>query len=905
MDIQGFREKVLYYCKIVDKNQRALAQELNFHPTALSNKLNENEGRKLVNSEVKAIIKILVKWEAITEAAEIIELLNLKGLKLSIFTKEELSNYPLSTFELEPATPGSRGSEPYKQPPNNLPAQTTSLIGREDDVKAVRSMLSGFNTRLLILTGPGGTGKTRLSLQVAREVLDAYEHGVFFVELAAITNPDLVPQAIAKTVGLAETKDNPLVENLKYWLSEKQLLLVLDNFEQVQGAASFVGELVITCPGLKILVTSREVLHVYGEKRFIVPTLAWPDMSNLPAFETLPKYAAVVLFVERAQGVKRDFTIDGNLAAISEICALLDGLPLAIELVAARSNIFTPQALLSRLKNRLFQFTSGPQVNLPKRHQSLQNAIDWSFDLLNLPERELLIRLSVFPLNASLESIETICNVEEDLPLDILEVLYSLVNKSLLNSVSDPAGEPRFGMLATVREYAFEKLIKAGLADIIKKQHTAYFLTLGEEAFQHINKPDQAPWFDRLNQEHLNSGAAIRNSLTAGEIETALRFGGALGRYWQNYGYLSEGCYWLTKILEQAGDNPDEPKEFTLLKARAINMLALLKLFQGELDASKQQYDKCLAIFQEFGDLLGVSACYKGFGNIAYYRNDLAGALDYFDQGLNIIIDQGNKKEIADYLNNMAVIATNMGDLERARELNERSLAFRREMGDKKNVADSLNNIGVLVEWGGEFEKAVPYLEESLNIRREIAYKQGIADSLNNLAEVYYYLGNLERAAEFSKEGLILHQELGDKIGHGICLGELATISDELGRYDEALEYARANLLLRSEIKDRRGITLAFEEFGFIAANQQDLERAVKLLGFAECYRKEIGFERRKIDDVKHDNKIRSIRAALTEPKFNHLWGEASNLTLDDVMILVLGQAEGETNLDRLRIIGE
>lgn len=905
MDVQAFREKVLYYCKVVDKNQKALAQELTFHPTALSNKLNGNEGKKLSNSEIKAIIKTLIKWEAISEVLEVVELLALRELKPSIFTKEELSTYPLNIFEFEPTPLSSRSGEPYKQPPNNLPGQTTSLIGREDDVKAVRSMLSGVNTRLLTLTGPGGTGKTRLSLQVAREVIDDFEHGIYFVELAAITNPDLVPLAVAKTLGLAETKDNPPLEKLKHWLSGKQLLLVLDNFEQVQGASGFVAELVITCPELKILVTSREVLHVYGEKSFIVPTLAWPDIANLPPTETLPKYAAVALFLERAQAVKSNFTFDDHLGAISEVCALLDGLPLAIELVAARSNIFTPQALLSRLKHRLFQFTNGPIINLPKRHQSLHNAIDWSFELLSLPERELLIRLSVFSLNASIESIETICNFEEDLPIDILEILHSLVNKSLLNSVSDPAGEPRFGMLATVREYTFEKLIRAGLADIIKKQHAAFFLNLAEEAFQHINKPDQVQWFDRLSQEHLNLGAAIRNSLTGGEIETALRFGSALGRYWHTRGHLSEGCYWINQALELVGDNPEESREFTLLKARAVNMLAYLKLFQGELDTSKQQYDKCFAVFQELGDLLGISACYKGFGNIAYYRSDLVGALDYFDLGLNIIVDLGNKKEVADYLNNMAVIATNMGDLKRARELNERSLVFRREMGDKENIADSLNNIGLLIEWGGEFEKAVPFLEESLNIRREIGYKQGIADSLNNLAEVYYYLGNLERAAEFSKEGLILHQALGDKIGHSICLGDLATISDELGKYDEALEYAKENLLLRSEIKDRRGITLAFEEFGSIAASQQDLERAVKLLGFSECYRKEIGFERRKIDAAKYDSKIKSIRAALTEPKFNHLWGDASSLTLEDVMVLVLGQAEGETNLDRLRIIRE
>ncbi len=880
---QNFRNLVLRYCKNVNKGLKTLADELAYNVTFFSNKLNENNNKQLTVNEVKLIIKALVKWQAVTSTVEVEELLNEKDLTTAVFTKEELASLAMAGIEIKPIVVKTEPVKGYEQHPQNLPSQTNVLFGREKEIKQVRKVLSGTNFRLLTLTGPGGTGKTRLSLQAGRELLDDFENGVYFIELAAITNPELVPLAVARALGIKAAEESPAAEAVKTSIGAKGLLLILDNFEQVLGASNFVSDLLVVCPNLKILITSREVLHVYGERRIIVPPLALPSTDKLPALETLSQFASIALFVDRAQAVRPDFTLNSsNYEAISQICAYLDGLPLAIELVAARSNMFTPQALLSRLNRRLLKFSNVSALEYPKRHQSLENAIDWSYDLLNETEKELLLRLTVFPISGSLESIEVICSVEEDLPIDVIQVLNSLADKSLLNITFEKTGEPRFGMLVTVREYLLEKLESTNLIETLKNQHANYFLSLSEVAAGHYNQPDQADWYDRLTTELSNIEAAIKNALAAKNIGSALRFGAALGRFWQIRGYLTAGIFWLNTILEQT---KDLPSELEVIHARAVNMLALIYLYQGEFELSKKFYNLCLAVFEKAKDALGISACYKGLGNIASYRNNFPLALDYYEKGLGLVRLVGNKKEISDYLANMGVISTILEDTERANKFNSESYAMRLELGDKLKIADSLNNIALVSLVEGNFEKALAIHHESLKLRQEMGHKQGIADSLGNMGEAHFYQGSYQLGAEYYLQSLQVYRELKNLIGHGIATLGLLSVYQETGNYEDCLRYAGEALAIKIEGGDVIGLTFALENYAYLLRSTGKYGKAARLLGFVEKYRIETNCRRRRIEVPKFNNEVEALHQHLLQEEFNQYWYNGYKLCLDELKL--------------------
>ena len=410
--------------------------------------------------------------------------------------------------------------------PNNLPTQPTPLVGREREVEEVCRWLHSKDVRLLTLTGPGGTGKTRLALQVGADLLEGFDDGVFFVSLAAVSDPELVPSTIAKPLGVKESAEQSLEESLEAYLQQKRLLLILDNFEQVLGGATKVGDLLGSCPNLKVLATSRIPLRIYGEQEYPVPPLELPDPMHLPPLERLTQYEAVRLFVERARAVKPDFEVTNKSApAVAEICVRLDGLPLAIELAAARTKLLPPQALLSRLSNRL-KLLKGGARNLPARQQTLRATIGWSYNLLDEEEKTLFCKLSVFSGGSTLEAIEEICDPEGD--IDILEGVDSLVEKSLLRQEEGADGEPRFVMLETVHEYAREKLEESGQAEEVKRKHAEYFLALAQEANAGLRGPEAAKGLERLEVEHDNMRAALGRTLRRGETDLALGFGGAL-----------------------------------------------------------------------------------------------------------------------------------------------------------------------------------------------------------------------------------------------------------------------------------------------------------------------------------------------------------------------------------------
>jgi predicted ATPase/class 3 adenylate cyclase len=440
--------------------------------------------------------------------------------------------------------------------PNNLPAQSTSFFARERALAALRALLDRPDVRLLTLTGPGGIGKTRLSVQLAAELLDTYAHGAFFVPLAALSDPMLVASAIAQVLGLREAGDRPLQETLLSYLRDKELLLILDNFEQVVSAAPLVGALVAGAPQLKVVVTSRRVLDLSGEQQFAVPPLTVPEPQRVVSLDVLTQYEAVALFIQRAQLAKPDFVVtNDNAPAVAEICARLDGLPLAIELAAARIKVLPPAALLARLEHRLPLLTGGARDS-PVRQQTMRSAIAWSYDLLHEREKVLFRRLSVFVGGCTLRAVEAVCDAQGTLGPDVLDSISTLVDESLLRLQAglsieqEGSGEPRFGMLDTIREYALERLAESGEGDTIRQHHAAYYLGMVDEADAQLRGVERQLWLDRLEVEHDNLQAALGWSETeARDTEAGSRLVGALSWFWFLRGYLKPGARWLEDAL--------------------------------------------------------------------------------------------------------------------------------------------------------------------------------------------------------------------------------------------------------------------------------------------------------------------------------------------------------------------
>src|SRR5215212_5956930 len=559
---------------------------------------------------------------------------------------------------------------------NNLPAQPTALVGRERELEEVLALVRNPAVRLLTLTGPGGTGKTRLGLQAAAELTDEFEDGVFFVALASIAAPALVAPTIARTLGLTESGNQPPEELLKGYLRDRQTLLVLDNFEQVLESASLLDEVLSAAPDLKILITSRTPLRLYGEHEFPVESLSVPDPKSLPPVESLNQYDAVRLFVERARAVRPDFSLtEENAPAVVEICARLDGLPLAIELAAARIKLLPPRAMLSRLDNRLRLLTGGAR-NLPERQRTLRSTIEWSYELLDEGERTLFARLAVFSGGSTLETMEAVCDPQGDLPVDTLEGVSSLLDKSLLRREEGQGGEPRFVMLETIHEYASERLEEQRDAEAIKRAHAEYSLALAEEAEPRLWGPEDAAWLDRLEQEHDNMRAALTWAIEHEEAELALRIGGALRWFWYMEGYYGEGRRWLEAALVKDWGVAAEAR------ARALEGVGWLASGQGNLDRAQAAAEEGLKLSTE-----------AGLGDVV----------------------------VADFQNVLGeAVVRQRGDYEWAAELLEESSALHREAGDARGVAWSLGNLANVSSDRGNFEQAKELYEEGLALSREL-----------------------------------------------------------------------------------------------------------------------------------------------------------------------------------------
>ena len=629
--------------------------------------------------------------------------------KFDVSGREEATAKAASLGLLDAKTEQS-GKAPRTKPKHNLPTQLTSFIGREKPITEVTDLLS--ETRLLTLTGPGGTGKTRLALKVAEGLLDTFADGVCFVDLAPISDPEMVPSAIARALDIIESGDQPLMDALKRALGQRAMLLVLDNYEHLIRAASVVTELLAAAPNIKIMVTSQEDLRLKGEHVYTVPPMRLPDRTT-DDLDALEATESVALFVQQAQAVKTSFRLKSSeIEDIVAICRRLDGMPLAIELAAGQSRFLTPDAILKRLENR-FQSLTGGARDAPSRQQTLRNALDWSYMLLTAGEKTLFARLSVFRGGRSLEAIEKVCG--EDLPIDVFDGLASLVDKSMIRQVEDKLDEPRFVMLETIQEYAWERLEESGKAEAMRRRHAEYFADLTAYAQPFLRKKGFEYWFPRLTIEQDNIRAALGWSLFGGDAETGLRMVDALRDFWFYEGYHIEGQRWAEQALEHLDDV--EP----LLQARVLHTAALLADGQQNLQQCILWQKQGLAIAQELGNELEIAwglivLATSTYDASARTQQDYEAAVAMCEESLSIFRKLEDKAGLAMALNSLSNIHLNQGHYLLAREASEACLGICRETGERRREAIMLGNLSDVAAGLGNYREAERLARDGLRL---------------------------------------------------------------------------------------------------------------------------------------------------------------------------------------------
>jgi len=792
---------------------------------------------------------------------------------------------PMTSVALTPSTRHEPAPAGAKVHFFNLPIQLTSLVGREREAEVACTLIQRPGVYLLTLTGPGGVGKTRLGLKMAHELRGNFANGICFVSLAPLSDPNLVMSAIAQTLGLAEKVDQSPLEQLKIYLQDKHILLFLDNFEQVAEAATSLVELLQTCPHLKALVTSRALLHVRGAYEFYVPPLALPDLKSLPDSEVLLQNEAVALFVQRAQAIKNDFEInDINARFIAQACVQLDGLPLAIELAAARIRLFSPQKLLERLEHRLQVLTGGAD-DLPERQQTLRNTIQWSYDLLHAHEQRIFRRLSLFVGGCTLEAIETISRTLGDQTTQVMDGVMSLLNNHLLYQYEQSDGESRLMMLETIHEYGLEALATIGEMEETQRAHLAYYLTLAETSEPELRSAQQRERRERLEREHENLRAALKWAQHNQEIELGLRLAGALGIFWYMRGYLSEGRAWLEELLSQ--DETSSSAVSIAVRAKALNSLCMLVAEQGDHGRAALLAEESMALFQKLGDKQGRATALNLRGNVAKYQSDYVSAVALHEECLSLQRELGNKRGIAVALNNLGAIAVEQGDYRRALELCEESLAIKRELGNKHGIAQSLVNLGDIAHKQGDAARASLLAEESLQLFREMEDTRGIALALNNLGEVVRDQGNYSQAAEALEKSLALYHELGNKWGIALALGNLGDVALELGELERAKALYKESMALYRGESNIVGVIACLNGLAGVATVQGEPVRAAQMWGAAEALRSAVGVRIPPVEQTNYERLVTATRVRLGEKAFAHAWAEGHAMTPEQIFVTI------------------
>lgn len=760
--------------------------------------------------------------------------------------KHHLKDFELSEHIYQVVMPGLPADFPpltaRDTPPNNLPIQLTSFVGRARERSELKALLAGG--RLLTLTGPGGGGKTRLALQVAAEMIDQFPDGVFFITLASITDPEIVPLAVAQALNIPETPGRLIVDSLKDYVHNKTMLLVLDNFEQVIAAAPFIVELLMSCQELKVMVTSREGLRISGENEYPIPPLELPTPAQSQSLEAISQCSAVQLFFQRARLVQPDLQItDETGPAMAEICRRLDGLPLAIELAAARVKLLPPRVMLERMGRPLAFLTEGAR-DLPKRQQTLWGAIAWSYDLLDENEQRLFRQVSVFVGGCTIDAVEAVVGDPSE-HAAMLDSLGSLLDKSLLKKADGEKDEPRFVMLETLREFGLEQLEASGEQDHIRRRHARFFLALAEQAEAGLESVEQVRWMNQMEQEHYNLLAALEWSRAAeeGASEICVRLASAMGFFWEARGYISEGRERLAEILLMPS-----AQERSIARARLLARSAELAYRQSDFPSTNHFASESLDIYREIGDRQGMASALIKLGNAATELGNYAAASKYLAE----------------------------------------ALALLRERGDRHGTARALISFGWVALRSGNYALAKGRLEEALAISREAGDTRSMGFELAGLGEVALRQENYPHANQLVQESLELRKLLGNKWGIGVSLGILGWIAMREENWERAQALLGESLEVRQEIGDLSGIAWCLERLAAVAMARGEVEKTVRLFGRAAALRVGIHSVIDPSDKPAYESKIRVLRARLGKAQFAELWEEGRVMPPEQAAVYAL-----------------
>lgn len=665
--------------------------------------------------------------------------------------------------------------------PNNLPQQLTSFVGRRREMAEVRRLLS--STRLLTLTGAGGCGKTRLALQVASKLLKEYRDGVWFVDLASLSDPSLVPQAVASALSVREQQGRTLSETLADYLKPRKLLLILDNCEHlVQACASLTDTLLRTCSDLRVLVTSRQSLSVAGETIWRVPSLSVPDhQQNLPV-RTLKQYDAVQLFTRRAMLKRESFLVTPeNAPAVAQLCCQLEGIPLAIELAAARMNILSLEEIVERLDSRLRLLVSGDQ-QAPSRHRTLHATIDWSYNLLTNLEQSLLRSLSVFTGGSSLQAIEDVWAGEID-EYEVLDILSGLDDKSLVIR-EEHAGRSRYRLLETVSQYAWGKAVATHELDLLRTRHRDWCLRLAEQAEPELQGSQQLVWLERLEIERDNLRAALGRADendNSSEVEATIKLAGALWYFWSIRGYLDEGLHWLNRALHKSTSAKPEAR------AKILVGTAWLAIGQSDYSTGKKLLEESLSLYRQAAYKPGIAISLRGLARTTFEQGDYESAQTLLEEALQHYRELKDKRGLGVVTGRLGYVVGQQGDFERASLLLREGLAISKELGNRADIANALINLGEVARSKGDYDVARPLYEEALAIDRETKRTSGVAVSLANLGSLALWQGEYDKAEAHLKESLgLLIQLGGEQLSIAQCLTGLAGVCCSDGQMEDA-----------------------------------------------------------------------------------------------------------------------
>lgn len=727
----------------------------------------------------------------------------------------------------------------------NLPAQTTPFLGRALELQRLRAWLQDPHLRLITLTGPGGMGKTRLALQAGFDLAFEFTDGIYFVPLAALRDPALVAATIAQSLGVTSHGAQSIEEILEAYLSPREILIILDNYEHLLPSANLLAQLLAACPRLTLLVTSREPLRLRGEQLYPVPPLDLPtpaDLQATPAPEGLLHFGAVGLFVQQARAIQPDFALtSAEATTIVEVCRRLDGLPLAIELAAARVNLMAPSAMLTQLDkaaNTALHFLTEGARDLPARQQTMRATIAWSYDLLTPPEQQLCQRLSVFLGGALLPAIESVTPAGFDVPLTTL--LESLCDKNLIQkTASDPV---RFTMLETIREFAWDALQHAGALTATRHAHAQYFLQWAESIDPHLNGPDQGQWLTVLENDHDNLRATLTWALESQSTETAQRLAGSLWRFWDVHGHVPEGRRWLEQALAPAAITPPP------VRAKALNGLGMLLWYQGDFDQSRATFTEALNIRRALNDSYGLAIS----------------------------------------LNNLGMVNWSLGNYDRALDLYAECLKFDQANNDVMGQGFSYGNLGLVYHHQGDFEKAHYYFEQSRVIFQQEGNRRHEAFAQHNLAMVCYQQGNYAQARALYTESLRTKEEISDKWGIATTLVYLANVTLAEGDFPQTRQLLTRALQLHEELGDRPRLAAVFDGLAALAVAEAQPQKAVQLFAVADQLRRTSAAHLHATDKLNRDRNLDPLRTQLPTPQFDSLWSTGQSLPLDAALKLAL-----------------